>query len=312
MDALVPGMREEMRSHAGLAERAAGQYGVVSHRQLLELGFSPSAVGRLASCGRLHRVHRGVYAVGHPALTRHGGCMAAILACGDRAVLSHRSAGWLWGLTPGYSALVEITVPTRGRQRAGVRVHHAPALDEDDCTVEERLPTTTLARTLLDLAATCPLKRLEGIVERADRVGMLDLIDIDSTLARSPGRPGSPRLQQALDLYREPIFARAPTERRFLALVLDAGLPRPAINTFVAGVEVDAYWERERFAVELDGWDTHRTRAAFERDPLRLEELKLVGIDSTRLTARRIEREPGRVGQRLRQLLANRRRELGL
>jgi Transcriptional regulator, AbiEi antitoxin len=305
-------MREEMRSHAQLAKRAGAQYGVVTHAQLLELGFSKSSVGRLLSAGRLHRVHRGVYAVGHPALTRHGGCMAAILACGDEAVLSHQSAGWLWGLVPEYSALVEITVPARGRRRAGIRVHHAPALARSECTTEERLATTTFSRTLLDIATTCPLKRLERIVERADRLGILDLIEVDSTLARHPGCQGSPRLRQTLNLYREPVFARAPTERRFLALVLKAGLPRPAINIFVAGHEIDAYWQRERFAVELDGWDTHRTRAAFERDPLRLEELKLAGIDSTRITARRIEREPGRVAKRLHQLLANRRLELGL
>jgi very-short-patch-repair endonuclease len=121
---------------------------------------------------------------------------------------------------------------------------------------------------------------------------------------------GSPRLRQALALYREPIIARALTERRFLALIDKARLPRPAVNTFVAGFEIDAYWERERFAVELDGWDTHRTRAAFERDPLRLEELKLAGIDAIRITARRIEREPGRVAKRLDLLLANRRQEL--
>jgi very-short-patch-repair endonuclease len=238
--------------------------------------------------------------------------MAAVLACGSGAVLSHWSAGWLLGLVPEYSALIEVTVPAGGRRRAGIRVHHAAALDQEDCTTEERLPTTTLSRTLLDIAAIGSLKRLERTVERADRLGILDLIEIDSMLARRPNCPGSPQLRQALGLYREPVFARAPTERRLLALVRKAGLPRPAVNTFVAGYEIDAYWARERFAVELDGWDTHRTRAAFERDPLRLEELKLAGIDSIRLTARRIEREPGRVAKRLHQLLANRRLELGL
>lgn len=299
-----------MRSHAQLAKVASRQYGVVSHRQLLRLGFSKSAVGRLNSARRIHRVHRGVYAVGHPALTRHGACMAAVLACGSGSVLSHRSAGWLWGLVREYPALVEVAIPTRGHRRTGIRVHHAPALDREDCTTEERLPTTTLPRTLLDIAATASLAQLGRMVERADRLGALDLIEVDATLARNPGAHGSPRLRQALALYREPIFARAPTERRFLALVRKAGLPRPAINAFVAGHEIDAYWERERFAVELDGWDTHRTRAAFERDPLRLEELKLAGIDAIRLTARRIEKEPGRVAERLDLLLSNRRREL--
>lgn len=299
-----------MRSHAQLAHRASAQYGVITHAQLLELGFSSSAVGRLNSAGRLHRVHRGVYAVGHPALTRHGTCMAAVLACGPGAVLSHRSAAWLWGLVREYSALVEVTVPARGHRRAGIRVHHATTLSRKDCTTEERLPATTLARTLLDIAATEPWRPLERMIERADRLGILDLIEIDSMLTRMPKGRGSPRLRRASALYREPIVARALTERRFLALIRKAGIPPPAINTFVAGHEIDAYWERERFAVELDGWDTHRTRAAFERDPLRLEEIKLAGIDAIRITARRIEREPGRVAKRLELLLANRRREL--
>jgi hypothetical protein len=303
-------MREEMRSHAQLAKVASWQYGVVSHRQLLRLGFSKSAIERLSSAGRLHRLHRGVYAVGHLGLTRHGACMAAVMACGQGAVLSHDSAGWVLGLVSEYSALVEVTVPTHGRRRAGILVHHAPGLNPKDCTMRERLPTTALPRTLLDMASTRPERWVERTVERADRRGILDLTAIDSMLARNPRARGSTRLRNVLDLYREPIFARAITERRFLALTRNAGLPRPAINTFVAGFEIDAYWERERFAVELDGWDTHRTRAAFERDPVRLEELKIAGIDAIRLTARRIEREPGRVAARLDLLLANRRREL--
>jgi hypothetical protein len=310
--ALVPGMREEMRSHAQLAKVAERQYGVISSRQLLRLGFSKSAIGRLNAAGRLHRIHRGVYAVGHPGLTRYGACKAAILACGKGAVLSHESAGWLWGLIPEYSAQIEVTVPSRGHRRAGIRVHHAPALDPRDRSTQERLPTTSLPRTFLDLAVGRPERWVERTVERADRRGILDLIEIDSMLARNPYAQGSPRLQKVLELYRRPVAARAITERRFLALIRKADLPPPAINLFVAGFEIDAYWERERFAIELDGWDTHRTRAAFERDPLRLEELKLAGIDAVRITARRIEREPGRVAKRLELLLANRRRELGL
>lgn len=305
-------MREEMRSHARLAALASRQYGVVSHRQLLRLGFSKSAIGRLNSAGRLHRVHRGVYAVGHPGLTRHGGCMAALLACGPGAVLSHESAGWLWGPVPEYSALVEVTVPKRGHRRTGIRVHHAPALAPEDCIERERLRVTALPRTLLDLAATRSEKWVERRVERADRLGILDPAEVEAILARSPHAKGATRLSRVMDLYTDPIFVRAKTERQFLALIRNADLPLPSINAFVAGFEIDAYWESERFAVELDGWDTHRTRAAFERDPLRLEELKLAGIDAIRVTARRIEREPSRVAKRVAALLANRRRQLDL
>jgi very-short-patch-repair endonuclease len=205
---------------------------------------------------------------------------------------------------------VEITVPAHGHRRARIRVHHAPTLGGEERVRQERLPTTTLPRTLLDLAATGSKARLEIALERADRIGRLDLVGIDAMLGRNRDARGSRRLRRALDLYRDPASTRATTERRFLALVRKAGLPRPEINLFIAGHEIDAYWERERFAVELDGWDTHRTRAAFERDPLRLEDLKLAGIDAIRITARRIEREPGRVGKRLAVLLERRRRDL--
>lgn len=151
---------------------------------------------------------------------------------------------------------------------------------------------------------------LEHAVERAERVGRLDLIEIDAMLERRRGTAGVKRLREALDIYRDPAFSRARSERLFLALVKRAGLPRPAINTFVHGYEVDAYWAGERFAVEVDGWEFHRTRAAFEKDPLRQEDLKLAGIDSVRITARRIEREPDRVGERLGRLLAQRRAQL--
>jgi hypothetical protein len=139
---------------------------------------------------------------------------------------------------------------------------------------------------------------------------LLDLAKIDELLARSGRHRGRQRLRQALELHRDPVFSRARSERLFLALVKKAGLPPPAINTFVAGHEIDAYWDAEHFAVEIDGWSTHRTRASFERYRLRQEELKLAGIDSIRISARRLERAPARVAENLERLLAQRRNEL--
>ncbi len=169
---------------------------------------------------------------------------------------------------------------------------------------------TGVPRTLLDLAATTRRSLLDHAVQRAERLDLFDIAAIDAILERRRGAPGTVALRQALAIYRDPIFARSRPERLLLDLVKKANLPRPAINTYVEGHEIDAYWERERFAVEVDGWDTHRTRAAFENDPIRQEELKLAGIDSIRLTARRIEREPAVVAKRLGMLLARRRREL--
>jgi predicted transcriptional regulator of viral defense system len=299
-----------MRSQQRLAALAGTQHGVVSSRQLAAIGYSRNEIGHAVAMSRLHRVHRGVYAVGHPVLSAHGRCLAAVLACGRGALLSHESAAWLWGFVARPPALAEVTVPSHGHRRAGIHTHHALSLGKDDRREFEKIRVTSVSRTLLDLAASGPPKRLQRAVERAKRLGRLDLIDIDAMLRRHSGASGTKRLLEALDLYRDPAFSRARSELLFLDLVKKAGLPRPAINTYVAGHEIDAYWEDERFAVEVDGWDTHRTRAAFERDPLRQEDLKLAGIDSVRITARRIEREPRRVAERLGRLLELRRREL--
>ncbi len=279
-------------------------------RQLRRLGYSKAAISRATAAGHLHPVHRSVYAVGHAELTRHGRCMAAVGACGRDALLSHSSAAWLWGLLPTLPLPVEVSVPRRGHRRRDIHVHHAPGLAPEDGAEEEGIRATTVAQTLLDLAASGPAWRLRNAVDRAKRLGRLDLIALDSQLERRAGDPGTRRLHDALEIYRDPAFDRARSELLFLDLVKKAGLAQPAMNTFVEGYEIDAYWETERFAVEVDGWDSHRTRRAFEADPLRQEDLKLASIDSVRITARRIEREPRKVAERLGQLLERRRRDL--
>jgi very-short-patch-repair endonuclease len=300
-------MRREVRQHWELAELAKRQYGVVSQRQLRNLGYSEGAIARAASAGRLHRVHRGVYAVGYSALSRQGQCLAAVLACGEGALLSHGSAAWIWGLSTRWLARPEATAPARGHIRATVLLHHSTILTEEDRAFCEEVPTTAVPRTLLDVAATRSPSYLEHSIERADRLGLLDVGAIDSLLGRCGRHLGRRPLRNALVLYRDPAMVRSRTERVFIDLIRRAGLPRPAVNTFVAGYEIDAYWEREQFAVELDGFETHGTRAAFERDPVRIENLKLAGIDAIRITARRLEREPDQVISTLRKLLEQRR-----
>jgi very-short-patch-repair endonuclease len=191
--------------------------------------------------------------------------------------------------------------------------HHAPTITAGDRYELDGIPVTTLPRTLLDLAAATRSTKLVGAIDRAERLGILDLAAIDAMLSsRQPGISGSRRLLNALEIYRDPGFTRSRAELLFLALVKNAGLRRPATNVFIAGHEIDAYWEKELFAVEVDGWSSHRTRASFEADRLRQEDLKLAGIDSIRVTARRIEQEPEAIAQRLAALLGRRRRELGL
>jgi Transcriptional regulator, AbiEi antitoxin len=301
-------MRGEMRSHTALADLAERRFGVVSFRQLRELGFSKGAIARMSEADRLRRIHRGVYAVGRARLSQRGRCMAGLLACGNGAVVSHGSAAWLWGLQGTFPRPVEVSIPGNGHRRRGVWTHRVTSLNRDEQTlVDDVIPVTSLPRTFLDIAVTTATRRVESMLERAERRGLLDLDAIDVLLRRHQGVPGTARLRDATEIYRDPAFYRARSERLFKALIKKAGLPPPAMNIFIAGHEIDAYWEAERFAVEVDGWGTHRTRAAFERDPLRQEDLLLAGTTCIRITARRIEREPNAVAARLIQHLAKRR-----
>ena len=189
-------------------------------------------------------------------------------------------------------------------------MHSAAALTPPDRASHEGIPVTTVPRTLLDFAAVDP-HYLGQALDNAQRLGLLDLIAIDELISRSSGFRGVARLRTALEIHRPAAFTRSSLERHFLALVRRAGLPPPSTNLFVEGYELDAYWPAERFAVELDTYDYHGTPAAFEADRERQENLKLAGIEMTRITGIRIEREPQDVTTRLRRLLAQRRRELG-
>lgn len=300
-------MREEMRSHRALSDLAERQYGVVATRQLQRLGFSDAAIGRMARADRLLRIHRGVYAVGHRAVPRRGHCLAAVLACGRGAVLSHGAAAWLWGLAPNLSRPVDVTVPSHGQRHQGIALHHSSTLTAPEHGMLAEIPATSWPRTILDIAATGSAWELNDAIERAERKGILDLDAIDALLRRRRGDRGVARLRLATEIYRDPAVSRARSERLFMAMVKKAGLPRPAINTWVEKFEIDAYWETERFAVEIDGWEAHRTRRAFEDDHLRWEEMKLAGIEVVPISARRIEAHPAEVGRRLRTLLERRR-----
>lgn len=304
-------MRRERRSHHGLAELAGKQHGVVSFLQLAELGYSEEAVRHAIETGRLHPVNHAVYAVGHIGISRHGRCLAAVLSCGAGALLSHRSAAWLWGLTKRFYLPIEVTAASPRRTREEIRVHSAAALTPLDRTRGEDIPVTAVPRTLLDFAAV-DHHYLGQALDNARRLGVLDLIAVDELISRSKGFRGVARLRTALEIHRPGAFTRSGLERRFLELVRRAGLPRPSMNVFVEGYELDAYWPNERFAVELDTYDHHGSPAAFEADRLRHENLKLAGIEMTRITGVRMDLEPTTVTRRLRRLLAQRRRQLDL
>ncbi len=289
-----------------LAELAKRQHGVVSTPQLLDLGYSKAAIWRSCGSGRLHAVDRSVYAVGHTSLSRHGGCFAAVLACGPGAVLSHHSAAWLHGLARWSPAPFHVTGPVARRPRLPVRIHRARRLLDVDRHLVDEVPVTSVPRTLLDMAAAGP-RYLDRMLERAEELKLFDLRAVEDLLACTRGHHGWGRLRRAIALYAPPPFTRSQFERRFLEAVTAAGLPRPATNFVEAGFELDVYWPEHRFAVELDSFATHGTKGAFERDRLRREDLKLAGIEMTCVTDVRFAREREAVLTRVARLLAQRR-----
>jgi len=234
--------------------------------------------------------------------------MAAVLACRP-AVASHFSAAYLWGLLrsrPG--GRFHLTAPTQRRPKPLFVVHEA-RLSPVDVAVVDGIPVTGVARTLLDLAAMLPEGRLQGVLERAEELQILDLGPVEELLACAPHHPGTAKLRHALTIYRpEPAFTRSGLEKRFLALVREAGLPLPAMNYVAEGFELDAYWEQERFVVELDVFETHGSHVAFDRDRERQDDLLLAGIEMIRVTGPRLKREPRKVMDRLAAHLERRRR----
>jgi hypothetical protein len=234
--------------------------------------------------GHWHALDRSVYAVGHTNLSLQGRCLAAVFACGPGAVLSHYSAAWLHGLATWKPAPFHVTGPVARRPRLPVRIHRARRLEDPDRALIARIPVTAVPRTLLDMAAAIRFDWLERMVERSEELEIFDLRAVEELLARTVGHHGHGRLRRAIALYKPTSFTRSGLEKRFLELVLAAGLPQPRTNYVEHGFELDCYWPEHRFAVELDVFETHGTRAAFERDRKRQEDLLLALIASTRVT----------------------------
>jgi very-short-patch-repair endonuclease len=285
-----------------LAER---QHGVISHEQLIALGLTRSAIAHRLAAGRLHRIHRGVYAVGRPSLSARGRQLAATLAYGSTAVLSHKSAGSLWELLSTGQLRVDVTVPGTSRQRQKhIRIHRARVLTDEDVAVVDGIPVTSLARTVVDLASVLRIGALERVVEQADRSGLLDPAAVERALGRAPAHRGSGRLRRLIAVYCAPVPTRSELERRFLELVLEAGLPRPRVNTRVAGLEVDFYWPQWRLVVELDGRAYHSDPRSFERDRVRDARLQRSRCRVLRVTHRRMSSTPAMVIEDIRALAA--------
>lgn len=230
--------------------------------------------------------------------------MAATLACGERAVLSHRTAADLWGLRPCDTPLIEVTVPRSGRRACpGITIHRAGALDAQDVTRLDALPVTTWPRTLLDLAEVVPSDHLTRALERADHKRLFDLTALDDVIARHPRRYGAAKLARALDRYRPPPVSRSTLERAFRRLCAEHGLPAPEVNTHLGPYEVDFLWRAYRLIAETDGEETHGTHTAFQDDRARDAHLLTEGWRTVRFTYAQVHRQPAQVAAILHKLV---------
>lgn len=278
------------------------QHGVATRAQLASVGVSPGAIDHRLRAGRLQAIHPGVYAVGIGAATPEARALAAVLACGDGTVLSHRSAAALWRLLPAWPARIEVTARHRHRLR-GVHAHRSRTLQVADAAIHHGIPVTAPARTLLDLADVLDDRRLARAVNEAQVLGRVRADELAALLDRSPGRRGSGRLRSQLSQRGGP--TRSELEDCFLAFVREHGLPRPEVNRRVAGYEVDMLWRPERLVVELDGRAFHAHR--FERDREKDAALLAAGFAVIRITWQRLDRAPAREAERLLAILAARR-----
>jgi hypothetical protein len=231
--------------------------------------------------------------------------MAAVLASYP-SVASHLSAAWLWGLLRSRPETIHLT-SRRTRKAKRPFVVHTADLAPRDRARRDGIPVTSLSRTILDVAVTSRLRTVRRHIQLADDIKLFDLREMEDLLGRTKGHRGGAKVREALELYDEtPVFTRSGLERRFLEVVREAGLPEPAMNYFVAGFEIDAFWEPERFGVELDVYATHGSRLSFEEDRERDDALLHAGIETTRVTGPRLDREPREVVDSIRRHLARR------
>jgi very-short-patch-repair endonuclease len=288
-----------LRPERAIAELAAKQRGVITRAQLLELGMTRTTIDNWVKHSRLHSLYRGIFLLGHPRPIAGARQLAAVLACGRGAVLSHLSAAGLWRLLPGREGDVDVTVPGRnpGRRR-GIRVHRVNALDRRDVRKLGGIPITSPARTIFDVAAVVRRRELEQALAEAYARRLARRSDFISLLARRSSLPGTRALRALLD-EGTPALTRSQAEERLLALIRTAELPAPEINVHIGRHEVDFMWRDQRLIVEVNGFRFHSSRSAFEHDRRRDAELISQGFRVIRITWRQIFDRPEALTARL-------------
>ena len=259
--------------------------------------------------GALSCLHPGVYAFGHRRLRREGHWLAAVLAVGPGAALSHREAAALHGLLSSNRSRVDVTTTRRTAARAGIEVHHTTVLGASDLAVVDGIPVTTVERTLIDLAAVVTRDRLAKALREAEHLRVVDVSELRDAMHRTRTRKGSGHalLTAVLEEHRKRgvQLTRSPLEDRFLSLLGGHGLPRPLANFHADGMEVDACWPAHRLAVELDGWARHKDRHAFQRDRDKGNALTRAGWRLLRFTHDDVVRRPAETAEQIRQLLSD-------
>jgi hypothetical protein len=290
--------RKDRRSRQAW-ELAGRQHGIVARRQLLALGFNSREIEHRIARGRLHVVMRGVYAVGWPRLTRERRWMAAVLACGNGAMLSHRSAAALWGIGVEKPGVVEVSVTRRCElRRPGLRVRGRPSLRAEEVTSIDGIPVTSIVQTLIDLATEIPSRRLERAVNEADKLDLIDPEALRAALDDRPGEPGVKALRKVLD-KRTFCLSDSDLEILFRPIATAAGLPQPLTKQLVNGYEVDFFWPELNLVVETDGLRYHRTPSTQTRDARRDRAHVVVGMTPLRFTHYEIRYERSRVRDEL-------------
>lgn len=279
-----------------IAELAGLQYGVVARPQLLAMGIGTGAIATRVRRYQLHRLHRGVYAVGHLSLIPLAREMAAVLAAGPGSFVSHRCSVVVWHLIPAHDETpIDVTVPCAGRgSRPGLRIHRSRLVEARDVRHLRGLPVASPARALIDFAEDAADRELERALHEALARNLVDVRSLLAEADRFRGRHGITRLRRMIDGSDHPLLTRSEAEERFLALVRSSDLPVPEVNVLVDGYEVDFLWRDQRLVVEVDGFRFHSSRRAFERDRRRDADLQAAGFSVLRLTWRQVVNEAHR------------------
>lgn len=288
-----------------MAELAGRQHGTLSASQLLDLGLERHDIARAVERGRLHRLHQGVYAVGHTAMAPLAREHAALLACGGAAVLSHRTAAALWQLLPA-APILDVTVVGRHvRTRAGIRLHHVDAIDLADVGSRHGLKVTSAARTLVDLAAVADVEDLEAALSEAYALKLLTERGVYLALERSRRRPGAAALRALLASQEGPTITKSRAERYLRTLFRRAGLPQPVSNARLLGYSPDLLWPEQKLIVEFDGFRWHGYRSKFDSDRSRDAAFIAAGYRVIRVTWNQLLNAPYRVLANIAQALAH-------